>query len=62
MKVMSKNEEIRLVKDMIYQTSLAINSGRKDRLQLESELYELETELKILLNPTRLKSSCLKIA
>jgi len=54
---MSKKEEIALVEEMIHQTKTAILEERKDRLQLEAELNELENELAGLITPVSLRRS-----
>jgi hypothetical protein len=52
---MSKKEEIALVEEMIHQTKTAMLEERKDRLQLEAELNELENELAGLITPVKLR-------
>jgi hypothetical protein len=42
---MSKQEEIKLLEQMIWSTRKAMLKGRNDKLQLEAELNELEREL-----------------
>ena len=51
MNTMSREEEITLVEQMICETRVAMLEDRKDRLQLEAELNELERELTELLIP-----------